>query len=140
MAENEQGEAAGTAADVTNPLETVQTDLLSKIDKCQASSGDLDKWNKHVKENTEKGLGLLKRPAKAGAKAYTTLENLIAEVYELQERWKEVKTVPDDQLDKLSEENPIYNLAPGRLNQLIAEWEKCLSGARTGFGGYKRQD
>ena len=88
MAENEQGEAAGTAAHVTNQLETVQADLLSNIQKCQASSGDLDKWNKHVKENTEKGLGLLERLAKAGAKAFMTLENLIAKVYELQERWK----------------------------------------------------
>ena len=45
MAENEQGEAAGGAADVTNQLETVQTDLLSKVEKCQASCGDLEKWN-----------------------------------------------------------------------------------------------
>ena len=85
MAENEQGEAAGTAAHVTNPLETVQADLLSNIQKCQALSGDLDKWNKYVRENAATGLELLKRPAKAGAKAYKTLESLTAEVYELHE-------------------------------------------------------
>ena len=42
--------------------------------------------------------------------------------------------------DKFSEENPIYNLAPGRSNQLIAEWEKYLTDAQTRFGAYKRQD
>ena len=88
MAENEQGEAAGTAADLTNQLETVQADLLSKIEKCQASYGDLNTWNKHVKEKSKKSLNLLKRPAKAGAKAYKKLEILTAEVYELRDKWK----------------------------------------------------
>ena len=41
----------------------------------------------------------------------------------LQEKWNELKTVPDDQLD-----------------QLIAGWEKCLTGAQPSFLVYKRQD
>ena len=130
MAENEQGEAVDIAADVINQLttvplwtsyptphlrkklETIQTDLLSKVEKSQASCEDLEKWNKHVREKSEKGLILLKRSAKAGAKAYKTVEDLIAEVHELQEKWNAFKTVPDDQ-----------------LNQLIAGWEKCLTDA-----------
>ena len=139
MGENEQGEAAA-AANATNLLEIAQDALLTNIQKCQVLSGELDKWNKHVKENTGKGLALLKRPAKAGAKAFTTLETLTAEVYELQERWKEVNTVPENELDELSEEDPTYNLATGRLTQLIGGWEKCLSTARTCFYGYKKQD
>ena len=138
MAENEQSEAAGSAA--TNPLETVQADLLSNIQKCQASYGDLDTWNKHVKDKSKKGLNLLKRSAKPGAKAYKTLEDLLPEVNELQKKWNSLKTVPDDQLDNLTEEDPIYNLVPDRLDQMIAEWERCMTEAQTSFGAYKRQD
>ena len=142
MGENEQGEAAAAAAaaHVTNQLETVQADLLSNIQKCQVSYGDLDTWNKHVKEKSKKSLNLWKRPAKAGAKAYKKLEILPAKVYELRDKWKEVNTVPDEQLDEVSEESPIYNIAHERLNHLIAEWERCMTEAQTSFGKYKRQD
>ena len=66
MGENEQGKAAAAAAaaHVTNQLENVQADLLSNIQKCQVSYGDLDTWNKHVKDKSKKGLNLLKRFAK----------------------------------------------------------------------------
>ena len=103
-------------------------------------SGELNKWINHVKENAGKGIPLLKGPAKAGARAFIALEHLSSKVYELQERWNVVNTVPENELEELPEEDPTYNLATARLTQLIGGWEKCLSTARTCFYGYKKQD
>ena len=83
---------------------------------------------------------MLKKPAKAGARAFIALEHLSSEVYELQERWKAVNTVPEDELGKLPEKAPTYNLATARLTRLIGGWEKCLSTARICFYGYSKQD
>ena len=61
--------------------------------------------------------------AKAGAWAFTALEHLLSEVYDLQERWEAVNTVPEN-----------------KLTQLITGWEICLSTARICFYGYSKQD
>ena len=115
---------AAAAANTTNLTEIAQDALLFNIKKCQELSGEVDKWINHVKENAGKGIPLLKRPAKAGARAFIALEHLSSEVYELQERWKVVNTVPENELDILPEEAPTYNLATARLTQLIGGWEK----------------
>ena len=106
---------AAAAANTTNPTEIAQDALLSNIKKCQELSGEVDIWINHVKENAGKGIPLLKRPAKAGARAFIALEHLSSEVYQLQERWKVVNTVPENELEELPEEAPTYNLATARL-------------------------
>ena len=131
---------AAAAANTTNPTEIAQDALLSSIKKCQELSAEVDIWINHVKENGKKGIPFLKRTAKAGARAFIALERLSSEVYQLQERWKAVNTVPENELEELPEEAPIYNLATDRLTQLITGWEKCLSKAHSCFHGYRKQD
>ena len=128
MVENEiEGAAANAAAAAnnTNPMEIAKQALLSSVKKCQELSIEVETWINHVKENGRQGIRFLKNKARAGAKAFTALENLLADIYQLQDRWMAVNTVPElQELEELPEDAPIYNLATARLTHLINGWDK----------------
>ena len=126
MAENEI-EGAATAADDSNPMEATKQALLTSIKTCQELSTEVEIWINHVKENGRQGIRFLKNKARAGAKAFTALENLLSDIYQLQDRWMAANTVPElQELEELPEDAPIYNLATARLTQLITGWELSL--------------
>ena len=112
----QDGAAADAAAvpNITNSTKIAQDALLSSINKCQELSCEVDLWINYVLESASRGIPLLKKSAKAGARAFTALEHLLSEVYKLLDRWKVVNTVPENELEELPEEAPIYNLATAR--------------------------
>ena len=109
-------EGAAAAADNSNPMEVTKQALLSSIKTCQELSTEVEIWINHVKENGRQGLPFLKSRARAGAKAFTALEKLQDNIYQLQDRWMAVNTAPElQELEELPEDALIYNLATPRL-------------------------
>ena len=136
----QEGAAAVAAVPNITATQIAQDALLSRIKKCEELSREVETWINHVKFNASRGRRFIRNKVNTGAKAFTALERSVSEVYKLHDRWKEVNTVSEKELEELPEEAPNYNLAIDRLTQLITGWEKCLSKARSCFHGYRKQD